>query len=54
MKSKHKRQSTVKFKSMVYEIMVANFRVDIFTKVVELVITSICIYSLYFSHFYIN
>lgn len=54
MKSKCKQQSMVKFWSMIYMIIVANFEVKLFMKVVKLVITSVYIYILYFLHFYIN
>ena len=55
MKRKCKQQSTVKFWSMIYMIIVANFEVKFFMKVVKLVITSVYIYFFYiFLHFYIN
>ena len=54
MKRKCKQQSTVKFWSMIYMIIVANFEVKLFMKVVKLVITSVYIFFYIFLHFYIN
>ena len=44
MKRKCKQQSTVNFLSMIYMIIVANFKVKLFMNVVKVVITSVYIF----------